>query len=533
MPMMPVVAGATSRGHQKFIWDGYSPATMRGEPRRLQASDGGPFDVEPVVRALGRRFAVTPGTARVVQRTRLDTFDRRLRAAGLSLEHDATRGDRMLVLDRPGGTSATQPVSGLRFPALADALPAGPVRDQVAEVAGVRALMVIDEEKRRVRRIELRNGDGKTVVRLEVDEPAGRQTSRPATVTVRELRGYGDQASRAVGLLTGLGLRAAIDVDESGAEVTAPKGVDRDAPALDLLAPSLTGFLQAINDNLPGLLADVDTEFLHDLRVAVRRTRATLKLGRRALPDELRSRWEPEFKWLGDLTTPVRDLDVYELDLPAMGGWLVAADASDLAPFAVHLRRRRSTERRALLRGLRSTRFERLRSEWGETLAALAGSGGSTVHEGATRMTAGALADRAITRAARRVVRGGAAVSSDSPATDLHALRKRCKELRYALEVFAPVLDPAARKRAVGDLKGLQHVLGRFQDTEVQRLALRGFAAEMMADGTSAEAVLAMGELIGHLDGEQDRAREEFDASFARFARPASIRRLTTLGAAR
>ena len=381
MPMMPVVAGATSRGHQKFIWDGYSPATMRGEPRRLQASDGGPFDVEPVVRALGRRFAVTPGTARVVQRTRLDTFDRRLRAAGLSLEHDATRGDRILVLDRPGGTSATQPVSGLRFPALADALPAGPVRDQVAEVAGVRALMVIDEEKRRVRRIELRNGDGKTVVRLEVDEPAGRQTSRPATVTVRELRGYGDQASRAVGLLTGLGLRAAIDVDESGAEVTAPKGVDRDAPALDLLAPSLTGFLQAINDNLPGLLADVDTEFLHDLRVAVRRTRATLKLGRRALPDELRSRWEPEFKWLGDLTTPVRDLDVYELDLPAMGGWLVAADASDLAPFAVHLRRRRSTERRALLRGLRSTRFERLRSEWGETLAALAGSGGSTVHE--------------------------------------------------------------------------------------------------------------------------------------------------------
>ena len=76
-------------------------------------------------------------------------------------------------------------------------------------------------------------------------------------------------------------------------------------------------------------------------------------------------------------------------------------------------------------------------------------------------------------------------------------------------------------------------MLGRFQDTEVQRLALRGFAAEMMADGTSAEAVLAMGELIGHLDAEQDRARAEFDASFARFARPASIRRLTTLGAAR
>ena len=78
--------------------------------------------------------------------------------------------------------------------------------------------------------------------------------------------------------------------------------------------------------NLPGLLDDVDTEFLHDFRVAVRQTRSTLKLGRAALPEVMRSRWEPEFKWLGDVTTQVRDLDVYELDLPTMEGWLMAAD---------------------------------------------------------------------------------------------------------------------------------------------------------------------------------------------------------------
>ena len=43
-------------------------------------------------------------------------------------------------------------------------------------------------------------------------------------------------------------------------------------------------FLSAMRDNLPGLLDDVDTEFLHDFRVAVRRTRSTLKLGRPVLP---------------------------------------------------------------------------------------------------------------------------------------------------------------------------------------------------------------------------------------------------------
>jgi CHAD domain-containing protein len=131
------------------------------------------------------------------------------------------------------------------------------------------------------------------------------------------------------------------------------------------------------------------------------------------------------------------------------------------------------------------------------------------------------------------VVRGGAAIGADSPPEDLHELRKRCKELRYALEVCAPVLPEGPRKRVVADLKGLQDVLGRFQDAEVQRWAMRGFAAEMMAEGTSAGAVLAMGEVIGHLDVEQDRARREFDAAFARFERPSSLRLMHRLGGGR
>ena len=145
-------------------------------------------------------------------------------------------------------------------------------------------------------------------------------------------------------------------------------------------------------------------------------------------------------------------------------------------------------------------------------------------------MSAGQLADRGISRAYRRVARDGAAISGDSPAEDLHELRKRCKELRYALEVFSPVLAKAPRKRAVEDLKTLQDVLGRFQDTEVQRRALRTFAEEMLADGTPTRAVLAMGELIGYLDSEQDRARREFDGAFSRFTRPAGHEMMRRLG---
>ena len=52
----------------------------------------------------------------------------------------------------------------------------------------------------------------------------------------------------------------------------------------------------------------------------------------------------------------------------------------------------------------------------------------------------------------------------------------------------------------------------------------------MMADGTPAEALLAMGELIGHLDADQDRARADFDGAFGAFVRPAGARRMASLG---
>ena len=504
---------------------------MTSPTRALQASDGGGLELAAIVAALSAQFAVAPGANQLVGRARLDTFDRRLRAAGLTLEHHRVASGERLVLGRLDGSSTVAvPVTDLRWPAPADVLPTGPVRDAIAPVTGIRALMVASDERRRVRRLELHNDEGKTVARVELDEPAS-AAAAPAQVTVRTLRGYDDQARRAARLLVGLGLRVVDDgADRERDRAPATAGLDRAVPASVLLTRALGDFLATMQENLPGLLDDVDTEFLHDFRVAVRRTRATLKLGRPCLPEVVRSRWEPAFKWLGDITTPVRDLDVYELDLPTMGGWLVAADPTDLEPFATHLRIRRTAERRMLVRGLRSAKFRLLVTKWEEELAQMVDTADDADRE---HLSAGRLADRGISAAYRRVARGGATISGDSPAKDLHRLRKRCKELRYALEVCAPVVAEGPRKRAVAELKGLQDVLGRFQDAEVQRQALRGFAEEMMADGTPAAAVLAMGELIGHLDAEQDRARSEFDGVFARFTRPSSQQLMHHLGGGR
>jgi len=51
----------------------------------------------------------------------------------------------------------------------------------------------------------------------------------------------------------------------------------------------------------------------------------------------------------------------------------------------------------------------------------------------------------------------------------------------------------------------------------------------MAADGAPAEALLAMGELMGHLHAEQRRARAEFATVFASYTRPSGSIRMARL----
>jgi CHAD domain-containing protein len=510
-------------------------ASMSSPTRALQASAGLALELGSIV--LSAEFAVVTRSKQLVRRRRLDTFDRRLQESGLTLDHQiVASGERLVLGHTDGSPTVAVPVKDVRWPALADVLPPGLVGDVVAPVIGIRALMVVSDERRRRQQLELRNEDGKTVARVELDESvsAGGESAR---LVVQPMRGYDDEARQAEDLLVGIGLRPVEDGEdgEKGRAGSADKGPEglRDEPAGLLLATALSDFLLTMRENLPGLLDDVDTEFLHDFRVAVRRTRSTLKLGRPALPEVMRERWEPDFKWLGDMTTPVRDLDVYELGLPAMSRWLVKADPADLDPLATHLRRRRTAAYQALVGTLRSARFQRLVTDWEEELARLRDTPDLPQDSDREHLSGVELAELSISRAHRRVARGGAAIEADSPAEDLHALRKRCKELRYALEAFAPVVDKRARRRVVNDLKEVQDSLGRFQDSEVQRRALRELAEEMMAAGTTAGALLAMGELIGHLDVEQDRARVEFHETFARLERPTSLQVMERLGVRR
>jgi CHAD domain-containing protein len=500
----------------------------------------------------GSRFSWADGDRpRALRRVWLDTFDWRLYRSGLTLEQVGSRGRTQLSLTgRDGEVIAAQQISPprsgaaggpVKWPSLVEALPVGPLREYLLPVAGARALLPVARAVSRVHDQRVLNSDDKTVARVSVDRmsvtfPAA--AVAPPRLSVCALRGYQAQADRVVDILAAV--PGVADGTQSPLEAALAAAGRRPAdysgkisvrlapgmPAVTAMTVVLTALLDTLEANVTGTVRDVDTEFLHDLRIAVRRTRSALRLAGSVLPAGLASRFRPEFKWLGDLTTPTRDLDVYLLGFSGMAAGLVAGTVQELQPFRDHLGRRRAAAQRELARGLRSARFSRLIGEWRECLSQAAAGA-------RRRPTAAQLAASRIARAHRRVITDGSAITATSPPDSLHELRKRCKELRYLLEIFGSLHDPAEQWQAVRELKNLQDCLGEFQDTEVQREEIRLFAAQMLA-GRSAPAatLLAMGEIAAGLAMRQRQARAEFSGRFREFASPVSQARIRALGQA-
>jgi len=508
--------------------------------------------------ALSQVFTVTqeagaPGARR---RTWLDTFDWRLYRAGLMLEFEQARRDGRLLLSRADGTpQAEQPVTGWppRRPALD--LPPGPVRDRIMVLIRPRALLPIVRAFSTVRVTRLLNADGKTVARLAAEHitvtavaasptavgptAAGTTAELPLRLAIAEVRGYPGQARRASTLLAGVPGVSSASQGVFTAALTAlgrhpadyTSGVDAEItasmPASVAVARLLLRLLDTLEQNVDGVLRDIDTEFLHDLRVAVRRTRSAIKLLGEVLPADLAEHYKTEFKWLGDLTTPTRDLDVHLLGFGPMTAQLVAASPADLEPLRAFLVRRRAREFRRLAAALRGPRFRAITDDWRKALLEIRDAAPPRRRR---EPTAAELALRTTGHAFRRIAAHGATITADSPPESLHDLRKRAKELRYLLEFFAPLHDPVAYRKVVGELKSLQDCLGDFQDSQVQREEIHTLADAMLAERAApAATLLAMGEIAAKLTLSQAEARADFARRFARFAGPAGQERIDVL----
>jgi CHAD domain-containing protein len=505
-----------------------------GGPRGALWSSPQPSAISAALQALAGGYTVTMGRPVAARRTWVDSADLRLYRAGLALTATAgADGAETLELTGADGTTVTAGPDTAGWPRLLDRLP-DQLRPRLDTVLGVRALLPVVQVSGSSVAGRLLNAEGKTVLRLVHERPAtvaGGGAPMPGGLRLVPLRGYAAVAVRAGRIVAGAGL---VRDDRSAyAAALAAAGIHPDASPTPAIRPELSGdvavasvllsFLDELEAVRDGTVADIDIEFLHDFRVAVRRSRSAVKLLGDLLPADLVAWVTPELKWLGDLTARSRDLDVHLQELPALAAGLSSGRPEDLEPMALHLRRLRASERRRLVRGLRSTRYEQWRAGWRASLEELAArdGGGPSVRQISADRLAGAY---------RRVLRRGSRITPASPAEDLHDLRKRCKELRYLLEIFAPVLEPGGARGAVKELKALQDVLGTFQDSEAQRDQIYALAADMMTRGEAdSRTMLAMGEIAAGLQESMLASRAEFASTFASFGRRSVPHRVALL----
>ncbi len=206
--------------------------------------------------------------------------------------------------------------------------PDGPLRESLCALIGVRALVPLAEVIVVTQRIDFRNEDDKTVARVIVQryvpagEPAEPSDGDVGVCRMVPIRGYDGETALVQAALQAWGFppceTAPVELilEQCGRRPERPT-----AEPKWTLAPSMTvreaiGRLSASSLETSrrweaGVIDDVDTEFLHDYRVGLRRVRSALKLIKHVYPPEATAQAADDLAQCARRTNRLRDLDVF------------------------------------------------------------------------------------------------------------------------------------------------------------------------------------------------------------------------------
>lgn len=242
-------------------------------------------------------------------------------------------------------------------------------------------------------------------------------------------------------------------------------------PAGQAVARLLRPQLQAVLASEAAVVTGVDTDSLHDFRVAVRRTRTLLSELEEVFPRRTYGEIVDGFRTLGRVTGPRRDLDVFGLFLAEV----VAGARSSPDPLSERVSEQARREQRRIEKALTGSAARSLLRLWQEVLDSDCGGGS------AADTPIGELATERLLRALRKFLARSRRLEASAEMRGLHRLRIRGKRLRYLLEFFSSLFPGADPGELIDALKELQDVLGDLNDTVVQ-LAFVHRSAEELAE---------------------------------------------------
>lgn len=284
----------------------------------------------------------------------------------------------------------------------------------------------------------------------------------------------------------------------------------------------LRSLLQVIKTNEAYVSKDLDTEFLHDYRVAIRRTRSALGQIKNVFPNETTLRFKKDFSFLGKRSNQLRDLDVYLLKKDDYKALLPSFLRDDIDPLFDYLSNKRSNALKQFVRSFNSNKYREIFQEWEKFLNEPPKNASTKTNADLKILT---LAQQRIFKQYRSIVDSINQILENIDDEKLHGLRIECKKLRYLMEFFSSLFPDEKLNALITQLKKLQNKLGDFNDFRVQQDYLLGISEELPATNKKRKRVLvSIGSLIGALDGEMQIIKESFFKTLAKFASPRNKR---------
>lgn len=401
-------------------------------------------------------------------------------------------------------------------------LPSGELAERLKQLISVRALVEKDAFGVSHESFVLLNEDEKTVARAETYSIKNQRDQLSRFVRIVPLRGYAQECELVLRLLSGFSepseaLTFRDLLMNFGCNIEIPESKPAfDLDATDSAEAAVTRMaakmIQLARCQEEGIIDDIDTEFVHQYRVNIRKTRSLISLFRKTLSPQRYQLLKGELKMIAGQTNVLRDLDVFILDHDHYQQLLPEHLWPGFRQLFQRIRRQRAQAYRKVAASLKSEEYLERISALLRTL--------QQPPELISKQAQSAIRDlvsQKILAQYRVIEADGCAIDSSTPDDVVHELRIECKKLRYLLELFAELYPKKQLKELVNHLKGLQDNLGRFNDFSVQQEFLLHYNC---GKTVSTEQLAAIHGLTAVLYNKQVHERGQVVDNIAAFLEP-------------
>lgn len=400
-------------------------------------------------------------------------------------------------------------------------IPNGDIKDKIKKPLGLRALQVTSQIDLSETPVALLNEDDKIICRLLIikaqnsnnsaDEPFG-------YCKVMPLRGYSKEAKKTISLCDQY-LEATDNppslkyfFSQQPLDITEKKqknfGIDPQLEAEKVVRSMAYSMLLEAQSYEQGIIDDIDTEFLHDYRIALRKARSLVALTKPAFNQEEHATIK---KLMADMARPTneqRDLDVFILDESNYRKLLPESFKPGLDLLFDKFKQERSNAFTKVVNQLRSNAYKNIRNELEQILSAPA-----NLETKASKTPIVKVAKKQILRRYQKIRCIGLLINESTPDEEVHELRIECKKLRYLMAFFAELFPAEQLSQLRKPLTNLQNILGKFNDYSVQKEFLQAHTNQRQAK----TLLVAVSGLVAVLHQKQLEQRDRVCTAFSEF----------------